>query len=58
MASSLAIFAMHLTHSLHPPGGASALIPVMGDNFVHAYGYYFILAPVGINVILILSMAV
>lgn len=58
VASSLAIFAMHLTHSLHPPGGASALIPVLGNSYVHAYGYHFILAPVGINVILILSMAV
>lgn len=57
LAVSLAILAMHFTHSLHPPGGASALLPVLGNHYVHADGYHFILAPVGLNVLLILSMA-
>lgn len=57
MAVSLAILAMHFTRSLHPPGGASALLPVLGNQYVHADGYHFILAPVGINVLLILAAA-
>jgi len=57
LAVSLAILAMHLTRSLHPPGGASALLPVLGNNYVHADGYHFLLAPVGLNVLIIFAMA-
>lgn len=57
LAVSLAIFAMQFTRSLHPPGGASALLPVLGNNYVHADGYHFMLAPVGLNVALMLGTA-
>lgn len=57
LAVSLSIFVMHATHSLHPPGGAIALLAVLGGEGIHAAGYGFVLAPVGVNVLLVLAMA-
>ena len=57
LAVSLATLAMHLSRSLHPPGGASALLPVLGNSYVHADGYHFLLAPVGLNLLALLVMA-
>ncbi len=58
LAVSLSILAMLLTHSLHPPGGAIALLPVL-DHHEHvlAQGYQFIVAPVLLNVLVILLTA-
>lgn len=56
-AVALSILVMHLTHSLHPPGGAVALVAVLGGDAIHAEGYGFLLAPVGLNALLILVMA-
>ena len=58
LAVSLSILAMHLTHSLHPPGGAIAMLAVLGSSHGVAQGYSFVIAPVGLNAILILAMAV
>lgn len=44
-ATSLAIAAMLLTKSLHPPAGASALIAVQGSDRIHALGYWYVLFP-------------
>lgn len=57
LAVSLSAFVMYFTHSVHPPAGAVALLPVLGNNYVHADGYHFVLAPVGINVALMLGIA-
>jgi CBS domain-containing membrane protein len=56
-AVSLTVLGMHLTHSLHPPGGAVALLAVVGGDAVHAAGYHFVLEPVALNVLLMLLMA-
>lgn len=56
-AVALSIFVMHLTHSLHPPGGAISLMAVLGGEGVRAQGYGFVLAPVGLNVLLVLGAA-
>lgn len=56
-AVALAILAMHFSHSLHPPGGAVALVAVLGGDAVHAEGYRFMLEPVGLNVLLLLLAA-
>ena len=39
VAVSVAIAIMHLTRTLHPPGGATALIAVIGGDSVHQLGY-------------------
>ncbi|MCE1273081.1 MAG: HPP family protein [Chlorobiales bacterium] len=45
-AVSLAIVAMHFTRTLHPPGGATALIAVIGGEKIHNLGYTYVLFPV------------
>ncbi|MSM39802.1 MAG: HPP family protein [Geobacter sp.] len=49
----LAIFAMNLSHTTHPPGGATALIGVQG-----AVGPAFILLPVLAGTLVLLAMAI
>ncbi len=58
LAVSLAIWAMHYLRCIHPPGGATALTAVIGGASVQALGYRYVLAPVLINVLVILCAAV
>ena len=46
-AVSLSIVAMQLSKTLHPPGGATALIAVIGNEQIHDMGYRYVIAPVG-----------
>lgn len=48
----LAIFAMNMTHTVHPPGGATALIGIQGGA-----GPAFILMPVLAGVLILLTVA-
>jgi len=57
VAVGLAIVAMSLLRCLHPPGGAAALTAVIGSQSIHAAGYDFAFAPVGINSIALVSLA-
>lgn len=57
VAVSGAILAMHLTRSLHPPGGAAALVAVIGGDSIQQLGYVYVLAPVGINVLIMFVAA-
>jgi CBS-domain-containing membrane protein len=54
MAVASAIAVMHLTRTLHPPGGATALIAVIGSDRVHALGYGYAVAPVGLGALILL----
>ncbi len=54
VAVASAIALMHLTRTLHPPGGATALIAVIGSQELHALGYLFVLVPVGLGAVLLL----
>lgn len=45
LAVATAIAVMHLTATLHPPGGATALIAVIGSGDIHALGYAYALMP-------------
>ena len=56
-AVSLAIVAMHVTRTLHPPGGATALIAVIGGEKVHFLGYKYALCPVLVGALLMLIVA-
>lgn len=58
LAVSIAIAAMHLTRSLHPPGGATALIAVIGGSKIHGLGYWYLLSPVLTGVIIMLVVAI
>ncbi len=57
LAVSLSIWAMYYTRSLHAPGGATALATVLGGSSLHALGYAFLVTPVLINVLVLLSVA-
>lgn len=57
LAVALSILTMHFTHCLHPPGGAVALVAVLGGDAILAEGYRFVLAPVGLNVLVMLVAA-
>lgn len=52
-----AILLMSLLRCLHPPGGAAALTAVIGSQNIHQAGYSFAFAPVGINSIALVSLA-
>jgi len=62
LAASLAIAAsigaMIALRCVHPPSGAVALTAVLGGPMIHAEGYRFLLAPIGINSLLLLIVAV
>lgn len=58
VAVGLAVGAMYYFHCIHPPGGATALSAVVGGNAVHELGYQFVITPVLINVLTIVSVAV
>lgn len=53
-----AVCAMFALHCVHPPSGAVALTAVLGGPEIHAAGYGFVLAPVGLNSMLLLTVAV
>lgn len=57
LAVSLAIAAMHLTRTLHPPGGATALIAVTGGEGIYQLGYLYVLVPVALGACLMLLVA-
>ncbi len=56
-AIALSIFAMHYLRCLHPPGGATALLIVLGSPDVHALGYQFVLTPIALNTLILLAAA-
>ncbi|MCL1979560.1 MAG: HPP family protein [Proteobacteria bacterium] len=45
LAVSLAIGLMHMTGTLHPPGGATAFVAVAGGKSIYSLGYWYILNP-------------
>lgn len=49
LAVGLAIGVMSVTRSLHPPGGAAALLAALGGSLVADAGWWFPLAPVALN---------
>jgi len=57
-AVALAVLVMHISRTLHPPGGATALIAVMGSEHIHVLGYWYVLSPIGLGVLIMLIIAV
>ena len=58
LAVATAIAVMHLTRTLHPPGGATALIAVAGSDQIHALGWLYVLMPVGVGALALLLVGV
>ena len=57
VAVATAIAFMHVTKTLHPPGGATALIAVIGSEKIHNLGYLYAIIPVGLGAIIMLLVA-
>lgn len=55
VATSIAV--MHATKTLHPPGGATALIAVVGSQKIHDLGYLYLLIPAGVGPLIMLAVA-
>ena len=58
IAVSTSIALMHLTRTLHPPGGATALIAVIGGNSIHKLGYLYVLMPTALGALTMLIIAI
>lgn len=58
VAVALAIVAMSLTRSLHPPGGAAALTAVIGGGAVADAGFLFPFVPIAINSALLVLLGI
>jgi CBS domain-containing membrane protein len=57
LAVSVSIVMMQVTKTLHPPGGATALIANIGSEKIKNIGYWFVLSPVLSGVLILLVVA-
>lgn len=57
LAVSLAIVLMQITKTLHPPGGATALIAVTGSETIKNLGYWYVICPVLLGALILLVVA-
>jgi len=57
VAVATAIAVMHATKTLHPPGGATALIAVIGGERIHNLGYLYAVVPAGLGALIMLAVA-
>lgn len=57
LSVSVALAAMMATKTMHPPGGATALIAVIGGSKVHALGFLYPFVPAGLGALILLAVA-
>jgi CBS domain-containing membrane protein len=57
LAVSLSIVAMQITKTLHPPGGATALIAVIGSEKIKTLGFLYVISPVLSGSLILLVVA-
>lgn len=57
LAVSLSIVLMQITKTLHPPGGATALIAIISSNKITDLGYWYLLYPVSTGVLILFFTA-
>jgi CBS domain-containing membrane protein len=57
LAVSLAIVMMQITKTLHPPGGATALIANIGSEKIKSLGYLYVITPVLTGVLIMFAVA-
>lgn len=57
LSVSLSIVLMQITKTLHPPGGATALIANIGSEKIKGLGYFYVLSPVLSGVLILLAVA-
>lgn len=57
LAVGVSIISMQITKTLHPPGGATSLIAVIGSEKIKQLGYWFVVTPVLSGVLILLLVA-
>lgn len=57
LALGLAIVCMYYLHCIHPPGGATAFIAVMGGPEIHAMGFGYAFFPILVNASVLVAAA-
>ncbi len=57
LAVSLSIVLMQISKTLHPPGGATALIAVTGSTELKNIGYWYVISPVIVGCLILLIVA-
>ena len=57
LAVSISIVLMQITKTLHPPGGATALIATIGNEDILELGYLYVLYPVLLGVFILFIFA-
>src|SRR5882762_262069 len=57
LSVSIAIVMMQITKTVHPPGGATALIANIGSEKIKALGFMYVLSPVFTGVMILLIVA-
>jgi len=57
LAVAQSIVLMQVTKTLHPPGGATALIAVIGSEKVKSLGYWYVVSPVLTGCLILLATA-
>lgn len=57
LAVASSIVFMQMTRTLHPPGGATALIAVAGETKIASLGYWYVLSPVLSGTLILLLTA-
>lgn len=57
VAVGLSLWAMAMLRCMHPPGGGTALVAVLGGDAIQDAGYRFVLLPTFINALLLAGFA-
>lgn len=57
LAVASSIVLMQVTKTLHPPGGATALIAIAGSEKVKNLGYWYVVSPVFSGTLILLAVA-
>jgi CBS-domain-containing membrane protein len=58
IAVATVIALMHLTKTLHPPAGATALIAIIGGDKINNLGFLYPIIPVGLGITILVILAV
>ncbi|GEP89778.1 HPP family protein [Chitinophaga terrae (ex Kim and Jung 2007)] len=58
LAVALSLIAMQITKTVHPPGGATALLAIAGSPAIRKLGFWYVLSPVASGVAILLLVAV
>lgn len=57
LSVALSVLAMHLTVTMHPPGGATALIYVIGSEKIQSLGWIYPFTPIALGAFIMLLIA-